>query len=277
MSRLLIRPSRGLRPPDLRELWGYRGLLYFFVWRDLKVRYKQTVIGVAWVVAQPLAMMLVFLLVFGRPARLDQATPMPYWLFAYCGILPWQLFARALQDGSHCLVVNQRLVAKVYFPRLLIPLACCLAPALDFVVGLVLLLVLMLAHGLMPGWPLLCLPLLLALLLLTALGVSCWLAALHAEYRDVGHAVPFLVQLWFFLTPVVYPGGLIPARFQALYSLNPLVGVVDGVRWSVSGQGPAPGAGLWQSVGMAVLLAVTGLFWFRTRERRFVDSLGSGG
>ncbi len=273
---LLIRPTRGLRFLDLRELWEYRELIYFLTWRDIKVRYKQTAIGVAWAVVQPLSMMLVFTLFFGRLARMP-SDGIPYPLFAYAGLLPWQLFSRSITESSNSLVVDQRLVTRVYFPRIIVPMAVNLAAIVDFLIAGALLLVLMPLYGIYPGSALVWLPFFLLLMLLTSLGVGFWLSALNMEYRDVMYIVPFLNQLWLFVTPVVYPSNLVPEGWRILYGLNPMVGVVDGFRWALLGVGRGPDAMLLVSVLVAVLLFVSGIVWFRARERTFVDAVGSGG
>ena len=270
----VIQPTHGLRFLDLRELAHYRELIGFLAWRDIKVRYKQTVVGVAWVVFQPLLMMLAFWLFFGKLAKLDQSTGgVAYPLFALAGLLPWQLFSRILNDSGNSLVTNQRLITKIYFPRLLVPLSTALAALLDFAVGLLLMAVALAWFHVMPGAALLALPLFVLLLLVAALGVGFWLAALNTEYRDVAYAMPFLAQFWMFVTPVVYPAALVPEKFRWLLGLNPMAGVVEGFRWCLFG-GAAPGAVLWVSAAVAATLFVAGIAWFRWREKTFIDSLG---
>lgn len=271
---LVIQPTRGWRFLDLRELVHYRELIYFLTWRDVKVRYKQTAIGVAWVVLQPLLLMLVFSLFFGKFAGFEKSISVPYPLFALAGLLPWQLFARVLTESSNSLVTNQRMVSKVYFPRIIVPLASCLAAVFDFLIGFVLLLVVMVLYQVTPGWPLLLFPLFLLLMLVTALGIGFWLAALNTEFRDVMYAVPFLTQLWMFITPVVYPTVILPEPYRWLLGLNPMTGVLDGLRWSLLGKGAAPGPELIVSVVVAVAVFLSGIVWFRWRERTFVDHLG---
>ena len=271
----LIEPTRGLAALRLRELWNYRELAYFLVWRDIKVRYKQTVIGVAWAVLQPLAMMLVFTLFFGKLAKMP-SDDIPYPVFAMAGLLPWQMFSRTLSESASSLVTNQRLVTRVYFPRLLVPLATVLAAFVDFGVASALLAVLMVGYRLVPPAGIVWLPVFIALLLATALGIGLWLAALNAQYRDVRYTLPFLTQLWLFLTPVVYPSSLVPDRWQVAYGLNPMVGVVEGFRWALFGAGQGPSPMLAVSAGAAVFLLVSGLVFFRSRERVFADVLGGG-
>jgi lipopolysaccharide transport system permease protein len=273
-TRRIIEPTRGWRFLDLRELAHYRELLFFLTWRDIKVRYKQTVIGIAWAVLQPLALMLVFTLFFGRLARMDQQMDIPYPLFAYAGLLPWQLFARTLSESTSSLVTDQRLITKVYFPRILVPTSYCLAAVLDFLIGTVLLLGLMAWYGVAPGMAVLWLPLFILLMFISILGIGYWLSALNTEYRDVMYIVPFLVQFWMFVTPVVYPSTLVPERFRWLLGLNPMSGVVEGLRWCMLGYGPRPGPMLLVSVLVAVVVFISGIAWFRYRERTFVDTLG---
>lgn len=269
----VIRPTRGWAYLDPRELWEFRELAGFLAWRDLKVRYKQTLIGVAWAVLQPLAMMGVFTLFFGRLARMP-SDGVPYPLFAFAGLLPWQLFARCLGDSSNSLVQNQQLIARVYFPRILVPIASLLTALVDFLIGGALLAGLMVFYAVVPSAHVVWIPAFLALMLISALGVGIWLSALNLEYRDVGHAIPFLTQLLLFLTPVVYPASLVPERWQLLYALNPMVGVVQGFRWALLGSGAAPGPSLWVSATVACVLLASGVVFFRWRERTFADAVG---
>lgn len=271
-----IQPSTGWRRLDLRELWAYRELGYFLTWRDVKVRYKQTAIGVLWVLLQPLAMMVTFTLFFGRLAQMP-SDGVPYPLFAFSALLPWQLFSRVLTESSNSLVVDQRLVTRVYFPRIMIPLATSFAAVVDFFIASMILVVLLFIYGMAPGPTVVWLPFFFLLLLMTALGVGFWLSALNAEYRDVAYTVPFLTQLWLFVTPVVYPTSMIPPEWRVLYGLNPLVGVVDGFRWTLLGVGEGPSITLAMSVGVSLVLFVSGLLWFRRHEVTFVDAFGSGG
>lgn len=270
---VVIRPRTGLELLDLREVWEFRELLGFLAWRDLKVRYKQTAIGVAWAVLQPLAMMAVFTVFFGKLARVP-SDGLPYPLFALSALVPWGLFARVLASSSDSLVRDQRLISKVYFPRLIVPLSSSLAALVDFAISFVLLAGLMLAYGVPLSAPLLLLPLFTLLLLVTALGVGFWLSALNVEFRDVQHTLPFLTQLWFFLTPVVYPASLVPEGYRLVYALNPMVGVVEGFRWALLGTAAPPASAMIASVLIATTLFVTGVLYFRSRERSFADSLG---
>jgi len=271
-----IRPIRGWQSLNVKELWNYRELLYFLAWRDIKVRYKQTAIGVAWSVLQPLALMLIFTIFFGRFAGIS-SEGIPYPLFALAGILPWQLFSRVLTESTNSLITEQGLITKVYFPRLLVPMAAGVAGLLDLLIGMSLLLVLMAFYRLTPGVEILLLPFFSALMLVAALGVSFWLSSLNVEYRDVAHAVPFLVQIWFFVTPVVYPSTIIPARWRFLQALNPMTSVVSGFRSSLLHTALIGESGLIASTCVAVSLLVSGVFWFRRCEASFVDAIGSGG
>lgn len=272
----VIRPTKGWRFLDLRELWAYRELVYFLTWRDIKVRYKQTAIGVAWAVLQPLAMMVVFALFFGKLAKVP-SEGIPYPLFAYAGLLPWQLFSRTISESTNSLVTDQRLITRVYFPRIIVPLATTLAAILDFMISGILLVVLMLIYGVTPGVVVFWLPFFILLMLITSLGVGFWLSALNVEYRDVMYTVPFLNQFWLFLTPVVYPSSLVPEKWRILYGLNPMTGVVEGFRWALLGVGKGPSPMLIVSILVSIFLFVSGIVWFRRRERTFVDAIGSGG
>ena len=271
-----IQATRGWRWLDLRELWAYRELAYFLTWRDIKVRYKQTAIGVGWALLQPLAMMAVFTLFFGTLARMP-SDGVPYPLFALAGLLPWQLFSRTLTESTNSLITDQRLITRVYFPRLLVPTASTLAAMVDFLIAGVLLLGLMGWYRVAVGPSLLWLPAVVLLLLASALGVGFWLSALNVEYRDVMYAVPFATQLWLFLTPVVYPSSLVPDIWRLAYACNPMVGVVEGFRWALLGHGTPPVAVMTVSALSAAVLLCSGIVWFRRRERTFVDAIGSGG
>ena len=267
---VVIKPSRGWISLGLRDLWIYRELFYFLVWRDVKVRYKQTVIGVLWVVIQPVLMIVVFTLIFGQAAGLS-SEGYPYPVFLYSALLPWTLFATALTQSSMSIVANQQLVKKVYFPRLVIPIAATLASVVDFVVGSLVLVGLMAYYHMVPTPWIVITPLLIVLALATAIAVGLWLAALNARYRDVQYAVSFLIQIWFFLTPIVYSTQILPGRFAVLYALNPMVGVVEGFRWALLGSAPHIGALMIVAVVMVAVLLFTGLEYFRRTERIFVD------
>jgi homopolymeric O-antigen transport system permease protein len=273
---LRIQPSRGWAALNLAELWQYRELIYFLAWRDVKVRYKQTIIGVAWVLLQPLAMMAVFWLLFGRMAKLP-SDGAPYPLFVLTALLPWQFFSRVISESTNSLITDQRLITRVYFPRLVVPIATGLTALVDFSLAMCLVAVLMMIFEVVPGSAILFLPLVVVLMLAAALGVGFWLSALNVEYRDVMHAVPFLVQFWFFVTPVVYSTSLLPEQWRFLYGLNPMTAVVEGFRWCLLGAGPRMSYVSFVSASVAIALFFSGMIWFRRRERSFVDSLGSGG
>jgi lipopolysaccharide transport system permease protein len=274
-SMTRIRPRSGWQPVNFRELWRYRELLWFLAARDVNVRYKQTVLGVAWAVIQPLFTMIVFSVFFGRLAKIP-SDGVPYPLFALTGLLPWQLFSYALTQSSNSLVNEQRLITKVYFPRLVVPLGSVLSGLADFAVAFVLLLLGIGVHIAMGGsnpigWPILLLPLFIVFAVASALSVGLWLAALNVQYRDVRYTVPFLAQMWLFLTPIAYPSSLVPAEYRVLYGLNPMTGVVEGFRWAIVG-GPAPDGGMMAaSIAMASVLLIGGLFYFRRLEIKFAD------
>jgi lipopolysaccharide transport system permease protein len=265
-----IRPSSGWRALNLLELWRYRELLGFLALRDLKVRYKQTALGVAWAVIQPLFTMLVFSIFFGALAKIP-SDGVPYPLFVLVALLPWQLFAYALTQSSNSLVNEQRLITKVYFPRLLVPLASVVSGLADFAVAFVLVLLFMVGYGVTPSWNLLAVPLLVLFAVATALAVGLWLAALNVQFRDVRYAVPFLTQIWMFLTPVAYPSSLVPEAYRPLYGLNPMAGVVEAFRWALLGQGELSVGLLAVSVGTVLALLAGGLYYFRRLERTFAD------
>ena len=272
----VIRRSHGLASLNLRELWHYRELAYFLAWRDIKVRYKQTTIGVAWVVLQPLAMMAVFSLFFGRLANVP-SDGLPYHLFVLSALLPWHLFSRTISESTTSLITDQRLITKVYFPRIIVPVSTIIAAMVDFCIIACLLFAMMLIYGITPGLRVLWLPLFVLLLLVSSMGVGFWLSALNVEYRDVMYTVPFLNQLWFFLTPVVYPSSLLPQQWRIFYGLNPITGVVEGFRWCLLGKGEGLSPMVALSAIVAVSLFGSGVIWFRSRERTFADALGSTG
>lgn len=267
---LRIAPSQRLFSIRLRELWEYRELLYFFVWRDVTIRYKQTAIGAAWAVLQPFLTMLVFSLFFGRLAKLP-ANGLPYPVFFYCALLPWSYFATALQNTTNIIVEQQRLITKIYFPRLVLPISAVLSGLVDFAVAFGMLIVLMLYYRITPGSAVLLLPGFLLLALLTALGFGLWLSALNAIYRDVRYVVPFLVQFWMFASPVAYSTSLVPHRWRWVYGLNPMAGVIEGFRWALTGKGFPPGPLLAASACGVVLVLVGGLFYFRRMEGTVAD------
>ena len=267
---LVIRPSRGWAALDLADLWQYRELIYFLTWRDIKVRYKQTVLGGAWAILQPFLTMVVFSVFFGRLAGIP-SDGLPYPIFAYCALLPWQLFAHALTESSNSLVANERLITKVYFPRLVVPISAVLAGLLDFLVAFVVLIGMMMYYHIRPTAAVWTVPLFLLLAVGAALGVGLWLSALNVQYRDVRYTIPFLTQFWLFLTPVAYPSTLVPVSWRALYGLNPMAGVVEGFRWALLGKTEGPGALLAVSVAITIVILVGGLYYFRRMEKTFAD------
>lgn len=266
----VIRPTKGFLHLNLGDVWYYRELLYFLVWRDIKVRYKQTALGAAWAVIQPVMTMLVFSVFFGRLAKVP-SDGIPYPIFAYTALLPWNLFAFALTESSNSLVGSQNLITKVYFPRLVIPLASVLAGIVDFTIQFVVLLVLMAYYGIRPGVAIVWLPLFLVLAIATALSVGLWFSALNVKYRDVRYTIPFLTQLWMFATPVAYPSSLIPQPWRDWSGLNPMAGVVEGFRWALLGKSTSPGLLLAVSIFAVLVLLTGGLFYFRRMESTFAD------
>jgi len=264
-----IVPSAGFRPLDGRELWTYRELLYFLVWRDIKVRYKQTVLGAAWAVLQPAMTMAVFALFLGRLAHVP-SDGLPYPLFTFAGLIPWTYFAAALTSGSASVVGSQQLIAKVYFPRLLIPLAAAITPLVDGAIALVTVVPLAIWFRVWPGPAIVWLPAFALLAVATAFGAALWLATLTVEFRDVRYVVPFIVQFWMFATPVAYPASLVPVRWRLLYGLNPMTGVVEGFRWTLIG-GPAPGPLVAVSAVVVASMLAAGLLFFRRAEGTFAD------
>jgi lipopolysaccharide transport system permease protein len=265
----VIRPSRGWVPIDFRALWAYHELLYFLTWREVKVRYKQTLLGFAWAVIQPFFMMVVFTLFFGTLAKVP-SEGIPYPLFSYAALLPWTLFAEGITRSSTSLVQEANLVQKVYFPRLVLPLSGVLSPVVDFCIAFVILIGMMIYYGYAPTVQVLWLPVFVLLALVTALGVGLWLSAINVRYRDVRYVIPFLVQLWLFASPVIYASSLLPARFQWAYGLNPMAGVIEGFRWALLGTAP-PGTMMAISMAVVVVIMISGAFYFRRSEKIFAD------
>jgi lipopolysaccharide transport system permease protein len=255
---------------NLRELWEYRELLYFLVWRDLKVRYKQTLIGVAWAVIQPLFTMIVFSIFFGRLAGLP-SDGLPHPIFYYTALLPWTYFANALSQASNSIVAHQQVITKVYFARVLLPISAVLSGLADFAVATAILFVMMFAYGIVPTWKVLWVLPLILLVIVTAVAVSLWLSALNALYRDVRYAVPFLLQFWMFASPVAYPASLVPEQWRWLYGINPMAGVIEGFRWALTGAGPGPGPMMAVSVVVVLIVLVAGFFYFQRMERTVAD------
>ena len=267
---LVIQPSRVWFRLDLAALWQYRELLYFLVWRDLKVRYKQTAIGATWAILQPLMTMVIFTVIFGHFAKIP-SDGLPYPIFAYTALLPWTYFASALSRSSSSVVAEAHLISKVYFPRAVLPLAGTVSGIIDFAVAFPLLLGMMIWYGIMPAWGLLALPLFLLLALATALAVGLWCSALNVRYRDVGYTIPFLTQCWMYASPVAYPLSLVPENWRFFYSLNPMTGVIEGFRWALLGKQGPDFVVMAVSTVVVALLLVGGLVFFKHMERTFVD------
>ena len=265
-----IAPSRGWAPLRLRELWEYRELLYFLIWRDVKVRYKQTVLGAAWAIIQPFFTMVVFSLFFGRLAQVP-SDGLPYPVFAYTALVPWSFFAYGLAQSSDSLVASANLIKKIYFPRLVIPISGVIAGLVDFALAFVVLVGMMLCYGITPTGNVVWLPLLLLLALITALGVGLWLSAMNVQFRDVRYVIPFLTQFWLFATPIAYPSSLLDEPWRTLYGINPMAGVVEGFRWALLGTASAPGPIILVSALAASVLLISGLFYFRRMEKTFAD------
>ncbi len=255
---------------DLGELWAYIDLVYFFIWRDIKVRYKQTVIGAAWAILQPVLTMLVFSLFFGKLAKIP-SQGLPYPIFYYSALLPWMYFATAMQSATNVVVEQQRMITKIYFPRVVLPIASVMAGLVDFAISFTVLLALMAYYRMAPTRAVIWLPLFTLLAVLTALGVGLWLSALNAMYRDVRYVVPFLVQFWMFASPVAYPSSLVPAKWRWLYGLNPMAGVIEGFRWALTGHGQPPSILLFASSIAVVLLVLSGLVYYHAVEGTIAD------
>ena len=270
IPHILIQPKKNLLHLDLREVWHYQELLYFLVWRDVKIRYKQTLIGAAWVMIQPLLTMLVFAVVFGYFAGIP-SDGVPYAIFAYTGLLPWNYFAQAVTRSGASVVNNASLVSKVYFPRLIIPLAAVVSPVVDFLVAFLLLIGLMAWYRIVPTWGVLALPIFMLLAVITAWTISLFLSSLYVKYRDVGHIIPFLTQLWMFASPVVYPVSLVPEQWRLLYSLNPMVGVIEGFRWALLGKASPDFRIMTISAAVIIVLLWVGIIYFKKMERIFAD------
>lgn len=267
-----ITPPRGWVELDLAEIWRYRELLYFFVWRDLKVRYKQTAIGVVWVVLQPLMAMLVFTLFFGRLAKMPSGG-LPYPVFYYSALLPWLYFAASLTQATNTIVENEKVITKLYFPRMILPFSAVLSGLVDFGVGFILLMGMMVYYHMVPTLATLMVPVFLLLAVMTALATGLWLSALNAIYRDVRYVIPFMVQFWLFASPVAYPSTLVPEKWRWLYGLNPMAGVVEGFRWALTGRGQAPGGLVLVSAATVLALFFGGVVFFQKMEARIADTV----
>ena len=269
-ARMMIQPRKNLLHIDLGVIWEYRELLYFLVWREVKVRYKQTMLGSAWAILQPLFTMVLFTAIFGNFARIP-SDGLPYPLFAYTALLPWTYFSQAISRSGTSLVDNANMISKVYFPRLIVPLAAVATPLVDFFLAFLVLLGMMVWFGVAPGWNALALPLFLLLACITALAVSLWLSTLNVRYRDVRHTIPFLMQLWMYASPIAYPVSLIPDRWRMLYSLNPMMGVIEGFRWALLGKQSPDFRVMAVSTAIILALLLGGLVYFRRMEHTFAD------
>jgi lipopolysaccharide transport system permease protein len=269
-ASLVIAPRRGWIAVNLPELWQYRELLFYLVWRDVKVRYKQTVLGGLWAILQPVVTMVVFSIFFGRLARMP-SDGLPYPLFSYAALVPWTFFATGLSQSSNSLVSSANLLRKVYFPRLVLPIASVLAGLIDFSLTFLVLLGIMVSYGFIPTTGVVWIPAVMLLALTTSLGAGLWLSALNVQFRDVRYVIPFLVQSWMLATPIAYPSSLLPEFWRPFYALNPMVGVVEAFRWALLGADTAPGPMILVSSAAAVLLLISGAFIFRRMERTFAD------
>jgi lipopolysaccharide transport system permease protein len=267
---LVIAPSRGWRSLNLHELWQYRELLYFLTWRDVTVRYKQTLLGAAWAIVQPLLTMVVFSIFFGKLAKIP-SDGLPYPLFSFAALVPWSFFSSGLAQSSNSLVGSANLIRKVYFPRLVVPLGSVLSGGVDFGLAFLVLLAMMAFYGVAPGLAALALPFFFLLAFVTAVGAGLWLSALNVQFRDVRHIVPFLAQIWLFATPIAYPSSLLDENWRVAFGINPMVGVVEGFRWSLLGSGEPPGAVVLVSSVSSLLLLISGAYTFRRMERTFAD------
>jgi lipopolysaccharide transport system permease protein len=266
---IIIRPPRKWVPVDFKELWEYRELLYFFTWRDVKLRYKQTGLGIAWAIIQPLFLMIIFSLFFGGLAQIP-SDGVPYPLFSLAALLPWTLFAEGMTRSTISMVSNANIMTKVYFPRLIMPVASIMSPLVDFCVAFGILIIMMAYYGFMPTINVIFLPLLVIFAMMTSLAVGLWLSALNVKYRDFQYTVPFLIQIWMFASPVVYPASMVPQQFRFLYALNPMTGVIEGFRWALLGTNPPTGM-IFISLGVVIALLVSGVFYFRRMEQYFAD------
>jgi lipopolysaccharide transport system permease protein len=267
-----IRPPRGRPRVGWAELWAYRDLFYFLTWRDIKVRYKQTALGAAWAILQPLSAMIVFSIFFGVLAKIPSGG-IPYPVFAYTALVPWTFFSTAVVQASNSMVEQEHILTKVYFPRLIVPTAAVLAGLVDVAIAFVVLIGMLLAYGIVPTGAVITLPLFVLFAAVTALAVALWLSALNVRYRDVRYTLPFIVQIWLFASPVVYPSSLVPEPWRLFYGLNPMAGVIEGFRWALLGDVAAPGPELLVSVAAVLLLLAGGLVYFRKMERSFADAI----
>ena len=269
-KKTIIKPTQGWAALNLRDLLLYRELIFFMTWRDLKVRYKQTLLGASWAILQPFLTMVVFSIFFGNLAKVP-SDGVPYPIFSFTALIPWTLFSKALQDASRSLVANSHMITKIYFPRMILPLSSVMAGVVDFLIAFVVLLGMMVFFNIIPTINILALPFFLLMALITAVGVGLWLSALNVLFRDINYVLPFLTQFWMYLTPVAYPSSMIPSEWQIIYALNPMTGVVEGFRWALLGTGQPPGIMTLVSSITAVVLLISGMFYFRRMERLFAD------
>ncbi|MFV2081279.1 MAG: ABC transporter permease [bacterium] len=266
----VIEPSRGWLAINFREVWSYRELLTLLIWRDISIRYRQSLVGIGWAVIQPVMTMLIFTVIFGKFAKLP-SDGIPYPIFTFCALLPWTYFARSLTDSSDSLVASSHLITKVYFPRLVLPLSKVFAGLVDFCIAFVLLLGMMVYYGIKPTMGIFLLPIFMIIAILTALGVGLWLTALNVRYRDIKFVVPFLTQIWLYASPVAYTSSLVPPKWQWLYGMNPMVGVIEGFRWALLGRVMPNPTMMLVSFSVVLVLLFSGLFYFRRVERTFAD------
>jgi lipopolysaccharide transport system permease protein len=270
--RIRLQPSKGWRRLNLKEVWQYRELLYFLSWRDVKIRYKQTILGVLWAIIQPMLTMVVFSVFFGKLGKIP-SDGIPYPIFAYAALVPWTFFANGLTQSSNSLVQSANLLKKVYFPRLIVPISSVLSGIVDFLFSFIVLAAMMLTYGMVPTVNIVWLPFLLLLAFGTALGVGLWFSAMNVQFRDVRYTIPFLTQFWLFATPIAYPSSLLSEPWRTVYGLNPMVGVVEGFRWALLGAQTAPGPMIMVSAAVTCALIVSGLYYFRRLERTFADTV----
>jgi len=265
----IIRPLDGWMPIDLKELWEYRELVYTFAMRDIKVRYKQTALGAAWAVIQPFMMMVVFTIFFGNLAKIP-SEGIPYPLFSYAALLPWTLFSEGITRSTNSMITNANIMTKVYFPRLVMPISGILSPLIDFMIAFIILIAMMLYYGFVPTINIVWLPVFVLLALMTSLGVGLWLSAFNVQYRDFQYTLPFLIQLWLFASPVVYPSSLLPEPYQWVYGLNPMAGVIEGFRWALLGTNP-PSTMIAFSFVIVMVLLISGAYYFKRMEKTYAD------
>ena len=265
----IIRPVDGWLPIDLKELWEYRELVYTFAMRDIKVRYKQTALGAAWAVIQPFMMMVVFTIFFGKLAKIH-SEGIPYPLFSYAALLPWTLFSEGITRSTNSMITNASIMTKVYFPRLVMPISGILSPLIDFMIAFVILIAMMLYYGFVPTINIIWLPVFILLALMTSLGVGLWLSAFNVQYRDFQYTLPFLIQLWLFASPVVYPSTLLPESYRWIYGLNPMAGVIEGFRWALLGTNP-PSTMIAFSFMIVMVILISGAYYFKRMEKTYAD------